>query len=237
MPGEVLPRSGDANAPSRLSSFGFSGTIAHALFVLVGAQSSTGRASASSLYRWGDASWPAKSSGRLVAPLLHAEVRDSHPALAAGTLAVLSHHVVGRSIMKAGVGYAELALTTDAGRRTVFSVVAQPSSLLEALWNSEGQRRKQRRVRIIITIASSLSSTSRTETRCLNCVKSKSMQEETGCRTHQLEVIFWGKQRWATNTSMRQVLLSSARAEASLRLTGDTAGSDALPAAALSRST
>ena len=104
--------------------------------------------------------------------------------------------------MNAGVGCVELALTKDAGRRTVFSGVAQPSSLLEALWNSEGQRRKQRRVRIIITIASSLSSTSRMETRCLNCVKSRSMQEETGCRTHQLEVIVCGEQRRVMNASM-----------------------------------
>ena len=32
MPGEVLPHGGDTTAPSRLSSFGFSGTIAHGAF-------------------------------------------------------------------------------------------------------------------------------------------------------------------------------------------------------------
>ena len=47
MPGEVLPRCGDATAAARLSSFGFSGTIAHALFAS-GARSST--ASGVSLY-------------------------------------------------------------------------------------------------------------------------------------------------------------------------------------------
>ena len=64
------------------------------------------------------------------------------------------------------------------------------------------------------------------------------MQEETGCRTHQLEVIVFGEQRWATNASMQHVLLSCARAEACSRLTGDAAwgGSDALLAAALLRS-
>ena len=36
MPAEVLPRGGDAKVASRLSSFGFSGTIAHALLVLMG---------------------------------------------------------------------------------------------------------------------------------------------------------------------------------------------------------
>ena len=34
MPGEVLPRCGDATAAARLSSFGFSGTIAHGAFAL-----------------------------------------------------------------------------------------------------------------------------------------------------------------------------------------------------------
>ena len=64
------------------------------------------------------------------------------------------------------------------------------------------------------------------------------MQEETGCRTHQLGVIVCGEQRWATNASMQHVLLSCARAEACSRLTGDAAGrrSDAHLAAALLRS-
>ena len=88
------------------------------------------------------------------------------------------------------------------------------------------------------TAAEPLNSTSRTESRCLNRVESRSMQEETGCRAHQLEVIVCGEQRWATNASMQHVLLSCARAEASLRLTGDAAGrgSDAHLAAALLRS-
>ena len=167
---------------------------------------------------------------------LHAEVRDSHPALPERTPAVLSHHVVGRSIMNAGVECVGLAFTTDVGRRRVSSGVPQPS-LPKGLWIAESQLCKQRRVRTIVTLASPLSNTSRTETRCLDCVESRSIQEETGCRTHQLEVIVYGEQRWATNTSMRQVLLSCARAGASLRLTGDTAGSDALLAAALSCST
>ena len=176
MPGEVLARAGDAKATaSRLSSFGFSGTIAHALFASVRAQSSTGRASASSLYRRGDAPWLAKPSGRLVAPLLHAEVRDSHAALAAGTHAVLSHHVVGGSIMNAGVGCVGLAFTTDAGRHMMSSGVVQPSLLLKALWIAESQLCKQRRVRTIVTVVSPLRNTSQTETRCLNRVESRSL--------------------------------------------------------------
>ena len=237
MPGEVLSRSGDANAPSRLSSFGFSGTIAHALFVLVNARSLTQFASSSSLYRRGKAVALVTPSRRLFVPSLHAEAHDSRAILPARTLAVLSHHVIGRSIMIAGIQYVEPAFVTDTGRRTVFSGVPQRSSLLKALWTAESQRCAQTRVEMVGTAAEPLNSTSRTESRCLNRVESRSMQEETSCRTHQLEVIFWDKQRWTTTTSMRQVLLSSARAEASLRLTGDTAGSDALPAAALSRST
>ena len=141
MPGEVLPRSGDANAPSRLSSFGFSGTIVHALFVLVGVRLLTGAASGSSLYRWGKKALAlATPSRRLFAPSLHAEAHESRVVLPAGTLAVLSHHVVGRSITIAGVEYVEPAFVTDTGRRTVFSGVPQPSSLLKALWTAESQR-------------------------------------------------------------------------------------------------
>ena len=78
MPGEAMLRSGNANAASRLSSFGFSGTIAHGLFVLIGARSFTQFSSSSSVYRREYTRWLAKPSGRLVTPSLHAEVRDSH---------------------------------------------------------------------------------------------------------------------------------------------------------------
>ena len=50
MPGEVLPRCGDATAAARLSSFGFSGTIAHGAFG-TGARLSALRVDAPSLYR------------------------------------------------------------------------------------------------------------------------------------------------------------------------------------------
>ena len=128
----------------------------------------------------------------MFAPSLHAEVRDSHAALAAGTHAVMSHHVVGRSIMNAGVGHVGLAFTTDVGRRRVSSGVPQPS-LPKGLWIAESQLCKQQRVRTIVTVVSPLRNTSQTETRCLNRVESRSMQEETDCRTHQLEVIVCGK--------------------------------------------
>ena len=44
--------------------------------------------------------------------------------LPVGTLAVLSHHVVGGSILLPGVGYVETAFAADAGRRAVLSAVA-----------------------------------------------------------------------------------------------------------------
>ena len=140
--------------------------------------------------------------------------------------------------MNAGVGYVGLACTTDAGRRTVSSGVPQPPSLLKALWTTESQVCKRRPLKIIVTVASPLSNTSRTESRCLASVESSLTREETDCRTHQLEVIVCGEQRWATNASMQHVLLSCARAEACSRLTGDAAwgGSNALLAAVLVRS-
>ena len=139
MPSEVLLRSGDANAPSRLSSFGFSGTIAHALFVSVGARSSTHFASGSSLYRRGKAFALVTPSRRLFVPSLHAKVHESRVVLPTGTLAVLSHHAIGRSITIAGVEYVGPAFVMDAGRRTVFSGVPQPSSLPKALWTAKSQ--------------------------------------------------------------------------------------------------
>ena len=41
-----------------------------------------------------------------------------------GTLAVLSHHVVGGSILLPGVGYVETAFAAGASRRAVLSAVA-----------------------------------------------------------------------------------------------------------------
>ena len=55
---------------------------------------------------------------------LHAEVRDSHVLLPEGTLAVISHHIVGGNILLPGVGYVEMAFAADADRRKVLSAVA-----------------------------------------------------------------------------------------------------------------
>ena len=44
--------------------------------------------------------------------------------LPVGTLAVMSHHLVGGSILLPGVGYVETAFAAVAGRRAVLSAVA-----------------------------------------------------------------------------------------------------------------
>ena len=120
MPGEVLPRSGDAKAASRLSSFGFSGTIAHGLFVLVGVRSST--SVVTSMYRHKKLLTLAGSSGCLSLPLL--ALCDPHTILSSQTITVLSHHIVGGNILLPGVGYVEMAFAADADRRKVLSAVA-----------------------------------------------------------------------------------------------------------------
>ena len=48
----------------------------------------------------------------------------NNTALSIGTLEVLSHHVVGGSVLLPGVGYREVAFVADAGRRSVLSAVA-----------------------------------------------------------------------------------------------------------------
>ena len=124
MPGEVLPRGGDAMVASRLSSFGFSGTIAHALLVLTGVLLSTGAADSNSVYRRRTVLYLTKRSGCLVTPSLLAEAKDVHAALSIGALSVLSHHVVGDNILLPGVGYLEVAFAACASRCAVLSAVA-----------------------------------------------------------------------------------------------------------------
>ena len=57
-------------------------------------------------------------------PSLHADAHDVRVVLPVGTLAVLSHHVVGGSILLPGVGYVEVAFAAGASRRAVLSAVA-----------------------------------------------------------------------------------------------------------------
>ena len=128
MPAEVLPRGIDESAWSRLSSFGFSGTIAHALVALDRAQmrsSMSSTASGTSLYR--RAVLPVGSAGcrRLVARPRLAEARGSlQDDVVVSAEALISHHVVGGSLLLPGVGYVEVALVADARRRSALWAVA-----------------------------------------------------------------------------------------------------------------
>ena len=81
-------------------------------------------ASNNSLYRREQAPSLFEPSGHLVTPSLHAEAQEQRVVLPVGTLAVLSHHVVGGSILLPGVGYIETAFAAVAGRRAVLSAVA-----------------------------------------------------------------------------------------------------------------
>ena len=126
MPAEVLPRGIDESARSRLSSFGFSGTIAHALFAAMDAQSRNTATSGRSLYRrkklpslWG-------SSGRLAMPSLLSEGRTTHAVLSSKPFALSSHHVIAGSIVPLGVGRTDVALAVDASRRAMLSAVTFP---------------------------------------------------------------------------------------------------------------
>ena len=129
MPAEVLPRGGDAKVASRLSSFGFSGTIAHALMALdqeARMRSSMSAASGASLYRRAVLPVGSAGCGRLVARPRLAEARGAlrDDAVAAAE-ALISHHVVGGSFLLPGaVGYVEAAFVVDARRRSALSAVA-----------------------------------------------------------------------------------------------------------------
>ena len=120
MPVEVVPRT-IASSGSRLSSFGFSGTIAHGAFEA--RKPVTSPTDAKSLYR----------NRRFIAPsdttrlnwLLEAPVpqqpRLDEAAVFSGALssaaeALFSHHVVGGTIILPGVGYVEMAFAASSGR-------------------------------------------------------------------------------------------------------------------------
>ena len=129
MPAEVLPRGIGESAWSRLSSFGFSGTIAHALVALDRARmrSSMSAASGTSLYRHTALPVGSTGCGRLVAQPRLAEARGSlrdDAVVSAEALTLFSHHVVGGSILPPGDGYVDTAFVADARRRSVLSAVA-----------------------------------------------------------------------------------------------------------------
>ena len=128
MPAEVLPRGIEEGSLSRLSSFGFSGTIAHALVALDRAQmrSSMSAASGASLYRHAVLPVGSAGCGRVVARPRLAEARGAlRDDAVVSAEALISHYVVGGSILLPGaVGYVEAAFVADARRRSALWAVA-----------------------------------------------------------------------------------------------------------------
>ena len=138
MPVEVLQRGaqGDAPSTSRLSSFGFSGTIAHGAFA---AKKETALADATkhpkSLYRdrrtlstgiemrpW--LSWLIEVPGPKQSNLSFDDSASSIGTLTASVIEILSDHVVGGNILLPGVGYVEMAFTASSGRNSAITAVA-----------------------------------------------------------------------------------------------------------------
>ena len=134
MPVEILPRmysiDTEIDQTSRLSSFGFSGTIAHGAFAAKSPASARSRVS-TSLYRGRRSSAPSDIQWRLA---LRAETSrqsiDSHlDEISTGILspsaeAIFSDHVVGGRILLPGVGYLEMTFIANLGRHSTFTDVA-----------------------------------------------------------------------------------------------------------------
>ena len=133
MPVDVAPRTTSSNS-SRLSSFGFSGTIAHGAFEARKPVASP--TDSKSLYRNrrfvlpGDTTrldWLLEAPGPQQARLDEAVVFSG--ALSPSTEALFSHHVVGGTIILPGVGYVEMAFAASSCRALAAVAFLRPCSL------------------------------------------------------------------------------------------------------------
>ena len=116
---------------SRLSSFGFSGTIAHGAFAPKSSAVSLSTGLSKSLYRGRRSSAPSDLKWRLT---LRAETPrqsiDSHlKEISTGVLspsaeALFSEHVVNGRILLPGVGYLEMTFVANLGRHSAFTGIA-----------------------------------------------------------------------------------------------------------------
>ena len=120
MPVDVVPRT-TSSCGTRLSSFGFSGTIAHGAFEA--RKPVTNPTDAKSLYHnrrpvvSSDTTrldWLLEAPGPQQSRLDEAVVFSG--ALSPSALLLFSHHVVGGTIILPGVGYVEMAFATRCGR-------------------------------------------------------------------------------------------------------------------------
>ena len=135
MPVDVAPRT-TAVSSSRLSSFGFSGTIAHGAFEA--RKAVTSPSDTKSLYRnrrhvvSSDATrlnWLLEAPDPQTSRLDEAIVFSG--ALSPSAEALFSHHVVGGTIILPGVGYVEMAFAASSGRALAPVAFLRPCVLPE----------------------------------------------------------------------------------------------------------
>ena len=135
MPVDVVLRT-MASSGSRLSSFGFSGTIAHGAFEA--RKPATSPTDATSLYRNRRSiapsdttrlDWLLEAPGPQQSRLDEAVVFSG--ALSPSAEALFSHHVVGGTIILPGVGYVEMAFAASSGRALAAIAFQRPCVLPE----------------------------------------------------------------------------------------------------------
>ena len=134
MPVDVVPRT-TASSGSRLSSFGFSGTIAHGAFEA--RKPATSPLDAEALYRnrrfapsnKTRLDWLLEAPGPQQSRLDEAVVFSG--ALSSSAEALFAHHVVGGSIILPGVGYVEMAFAASSGRALAAVAFLRPCVLPE----------------------------------------------------------------------------------------------------------
>ena len=133
MPVEVAPRI-TASSGSRLSSFGFSGTIAHGAFEA--RKPVTTPTDAKSLYRNRRFVTPSDTTrlGWLMEAPGPQQSRPDEAVVFSGALslaaeALFSHHVVGGTIILPGVGYVEMAFAASSSRALAAVAFLRPCVL------------------------------------------------------------------------------------------------------------
>ena len=134
MPVDVVPRT-TASSGSRLSSFGFSGTIAHGAFEARETIVSMSN-DAKSLYRnrrFVTPSDPTRLDWLIEAPGPQQPRLDEavvfSGALSPTAEALFSHHVVGGTIILPGIGYVEMAFAASSGRALTAVAFLRPCVL------------------------------------------------------------------------------------------------------------
>lgn len=131
MPVEMLPRATYTQRTSRLSSFGYSGTIAHGAFAAKSSAASASTGVSKSLYR----GWRSYTTSdvqyrmTLRSERPRQQVGSHLDEISSGVLSpsaesLFSDHVVGGQILHPGVGYLEMTFIANLGRVSAFTDVA-----------------------------------------------------------------------------------------------------------------